>query len=142
MTLEAWVRPSALGASAWRCLLFKEQTGNMVYSLYAHQGAAPLAQVFVGSTERNVVGTSALALNAWSHLAATYDGSSLRLYVNGVLVQSLAVSGAIPTSTGVLHLGGNAVWGERFAGLLDDVRIYNRALSGTQIQTDMNTAVP
>jgi hypothetical protein len=142
MTLEAWVRPSALGASAWRCLLFKEQTGNMVYSLYAHQGAAPLAQVFVGSTERNVVGTSALALNAWSHLAATYDGSSLRLYVNGVLVQSLAVSGAIPTSTGVLHLGGNAVWGERFAGLLDDVRIYNRALTGTQIQTDMNTAVP
>jgi hypothetical protein len=114
----------------------------MVYSLYAHQGTAPLAQVFIGSTERNAVGTSALTLNGWSHLAATYDGSSLRLYVNGVLVQTLAVAGAMPASTGVLHMGGNAVWNEPYAGLLDDVRIYNRALSGTELQTDMNTAVP
>jgi hypothetical protein len=142
MTLEAWVKPSALGATAWRCVLFKEQTANMVYSLYAHQGTAPLAQVFVGSAERNAVGTSALTLNGWSHLAATYDGSSLKLYVNGGLVQTLAVAGSILTSTGVLHMGGNAVWNERYAGLLDDVRIYNRALNGTEIMTDMNTAVP
>jgi hypothetical protein len=38
-------------------------------------------------------------------------------------------------------LGGNLVWGEYFAGRLDDVRIYSRALSASEIQTDMNTAV-
>jgi hypothetical protein len=41
----------------------------------------------------------------------------------------------------LLHIGGNAVWGEYFAGLIDNVRIYNRALTVGQIQTDMNAPV-
>jgi hypothetical protein len=44
-------------------------------------------------------------------------------------------------STGPLKLGGNAIWGEWFAGLMDDVRIYNRALTPTEIQGDMGTRV-
>jgi hypothetical protein len=46
------------------------------------------------------------------------------------------------TSTGALRIGGNAVWGnEYFAGLIDEVRIYNRALSAAEVQSDMNTPV-
>jgi hypothetical protein len=41
----------------------------------------------------------------------------------------------------VLRIGGNGVWPEWFAGLIDEVRVYNRALSGTEIQSDMNTAI-
>ena len=44
-------------------------------------------------------------------------------------------------STGALRIGGNATWGEWFGGLIDDVRIYRRALSAAEIQTDMNAAV-
>ena len=66
----------------------------------------PLGEVFIGS-ERNATGTAALPLNAWSHLATTYDGSFVRLYVNGVLASSTAVTGAMAASTGVLDLGGN-----------------------------------
>jgi hypothetical protein len=113
----------------------------MVYSLYANQDSGrPLGQVWLGS-ERNVVGSAGLVLNAWSHLASTFDGSTLRLYVNGGLVSSTAVSGSLAASTGVLRIGGNGVWPEWFAGLIDEVRVYNRALSGTEIQSDMNTAV-
>jgi hypothetical protein len=109
--------------------------------LYANQDATrPLGQVFIGS-ERNAVGSAALALNAWSHLAATYDGSNLRLYVNGALVSTAAVTGSMAASTGVLRLGGNSVWSEWYAGLIDEVRVYNRALTQAQIQTDMNTPV-
>jgi len=43
------------------------------------------------------------------------------------------------SSTGALRIGGNNVWGEYFQGLVDEVRIYNRALSPAEIQTDMNT---
>ena len=139
MTLEAWVRPSALGG--WRTVVFKERPGGVVYGLFADQaGSRPSGQVFIGS-ERNAVGTAALPLNAWTHLATTYDGSWLRLYVNGSLASSLAVSGAMAASTGVLHLGGNSVWGEWFNGLIDEVRIYDRALSGSEVQQDMATAV-
>ena len=44
-------------------------------------------------------------------------------------------------STGPLKLGGNGIWSEWFAGSMDDVRIYNRALSATEIQGDMTTPV-
>ena len=49
-------------------------------------------------------GTAALPLNTWTHLAATYDGTTLRLYVNGTQVGSRAVASPLLTSTGVLRL--------------------------------------
>jgi hypothetical protein len=140
LTLEAWVRPTALG-TAWRTVVFKERSGGMVYSLYANQDTGrPVGQLWLTS-ERNAVGSAGLALNAWSHLASTYDGSNLRLYVNGALVSTTPVSGSLAASTGVLRIGGNGVWPEWFAGLIDEVRVYNRALSASEIQSDMNTAV-
>ena len=39
------------------------------------------------------------------------------------------------------RIGGNSIWGEWFAGLIDDVRVYNRALTSAQIQSDMNVGV-
>src|SRR5262249_50236266 len=91
-------------------------------------------------TTYEAIGSSQVALNTWTHLAATYDGSALRYYVNGTLTDSQNHTGQINTSTGALRIGGNSVWGEDFKGLIDEVRIYNRALSAAEIQADMNTA--
>jgi hypothetical protein len=141
MTLEAWVYPTVL--SGWRTVTMKETTGGLVYALYAHDNAPwPAAYIRVGGIEVEVTGVSALPLNAWTYLATTYDGLTLRLYVNGIEVGSRTVSGAIQTSTGRLRVGGNAVWGEWFAGRIDEVRIYNRALSSGEIQAYMTTPVP
>ena len=49
-----------------------------------------------------------------------------------------AVPNPLVTSTGVLRIGGNNVWGEFFAGRIDEVRLYNRALTVGEINTDMN----
>ena len=103
-------------------------------------GGRPLGQIDVGG-ERNAVGSAALPLNAWSHLAATFDGAVVRLFVNGVQVGSLGFSGSMAASTGCVAVGGNSVWGEWFAGLIDEVRVYNRALSASEIQQDMQTPV-
>ena len=85
--------------------------GGVVYGLYADQAAGrPLGQVFIGS-ERSAIGTSALPLNAWSHLATTFDGSVVRLYVNGVLASSTSVTGAMTASTGVLRSAATASGG-------------------------------
>src|SRR5262249_7873765 len=99
------------------------------------------AYVNLSGSDRSVLGTSALPLNTWSHLAETYDGSSLKLYVNGVLVSSRALTGSITTSGSPLRIGGNSVWGEYFNGLIDEVRVYNRALSQGEVQADLNTPV-
>jgi hypothetical protein len=87
-------------------------------------------------------GTSAVPLNTWTHLAVTYDNATLRLFVNGVQVGSSAAAGPLLTSTGVLRIGGNGIWGEFFQGRIDDIRVYGRALSAVEIQSDMNAAVP
>ncbi len=135
LTLEAWVKPTSL--SAWRCVLFKEQAGGMVYSLYASQASGlPVGQVNIAG-ERNALGAGGLPLGTWSHLAVTYDGTTLRLYVNGSPAGSLAVGGAVPASSGPLRIGGNSIWGEWFAGSIDSVRVYNRALSQAEVQADL-----
>ena len=137
MTLEAWVLPRALG-SAWRTVVLKEQTGNYAYGLYANTGTGrPSANVVSGVTDHDLRGPAALPLDTWVHVAATYDAANLRLYVNGTLAASEAATGSISTSTGALRIGGNNLWPEFFQGRIDEVRIYNRALTQSQIQSDM-----
>jgi hypothetical protein len=91
--------------------------------------------------ERPVPGANPLPLNEWSHVAVTYDGASMRLSVNGAEVASLAQTGPIGSAPGVLRIGGNSVWGEYFSGLIDEVRVYNRALSAAEILTDRDRPV-
>ena len=95
---------------------------------------------FLGG-ERNAVGPAAIPMNAWTHLAVTYDGTTVRLYVNGAASGTAAFTGSIPASTGVLRIGGNSIWGEWYKGSLDELRLYNRALSPAEIQADMNRPV-
>ena len=140
MTLEAWVRPTA--ATGWRSVILKEGTGILSYALYsANDASRPGGFVHNGSADVSVLGTAAVPLNAWTHLGVTYDGSALRFYTNGVLVKTVTGVSSIATTTGGLKIGGNSVWGEYFKGLIDDVRIYNRALSAAEMQTDMNTGI-
>ena len=139
MTLEAWVNPA--GLSGWRTAIMKESTG-LSYALYANDNSPnPAVTVRIGTADRSAAGTSQLPLNTWTHLAATYDGAQLRLYVNGVQAGSRAQTGNMVVSTGPLRIGGNAVWTEFFSGLIDEVRVYNRALSAAEILADMNAAV-
>jgi hypothetical protein len=140
MTLEAWIETSA-SPTDWQALIFKEMPSDTAYYLYrSGYSDAPVGGMY-SSGEQSIVASNNLTLNTWMHLAFTYDGSTERLYVNGVLVASQAKTGAVQSSTGVLHIGGDSVWGEFFQGLIDEVRIYNRALSASEIQTDMNSPI-
>jgi hypothetical protein len=140
MTMEAWVRPSALG-SAWRTVMLKEQPNDLIYALYGGDNVGRPATHIFTNADRGVSGTAGVALDTWTHLASTYDGATLRLYVNGTQVATRAITGSIRASTGALRIGGNNVWGEWFAGLIDEVRLYNRALTATELQADMTRPV-
>jgi large repetitive protein len=141
MTLEAWVKPAS-PTTGWRTVVFKETSGGLSYDLTAYNnGGPPAVGINTGGGDIATLGTAPLAVNVWSHLAATYDGGTLKLYVNGVLASSKAVTGALVSSTGPLRIGGNAIWGEYFSGLVDDVRIYDRALTAAEIAADQSTPV-
>jgi hypothetical protein len=139
MTLEAWVKPTT--NVGWRTAILKERgTNDLLYALYTSNGSKPRTENFTG-VENTAAGTTALPLNAWSHIASTYDGANLRFYVNGTLVTTKATTGAMPNTANPLRIGGNAIWGEYFSGLIDEVRVYNRALTATEITADMNAKV-
>ena len=95
----------------------------------------------IGGSRQRVSRRARSATNAWSHLAVTYDGSNLSLYVNGNRISRKKVSGTITRSSSPLQIGGDSVYGQNFAGTIDEVRIYNIALSASAIQNDMQTAL-
>jgi uncharacterized repeat protein (TIGR02543 family) len=140
-TVSVWVRspapPSSAGASG---PVHREKNFQINWN---HPNST-----FRGAAGVRVNGTwyaasfGTLAANTWYHLAATYDGERLRTYRNGVLVTSnTAPSGTPNTESATLKLGRHAAAAQYFNGTIDDVRIYNRALSQSEIQGDMNSVL-
>ena len=139
MTLEAWVRPTA--ATNWRTVVFKEAAGGLSYGLYSNNDV-DRPHVHIGNNgETGVDGNREIDPGQWTHLAATYDGNILKLFVNGTQVGSKAMSGDLSSAEGMLMIGANTVWGEQFRGLIDEVRVYNRPLSSDEIAADMDIPV-
>ena len=85
-------------------------------------------------------------LNVWSHVAVTYNGAEVKTYLNGVLVQTVAASGPIQPRTTQLRIGGRqymdtiAGFRQNFDGRIDDVRIYDLALSGAGVTSLYDSA--
>ncbi|MDA0182419.1 LamG domain-containing protein [Solirubrobacter phytolaccae] len=142
-TLEAWVYPTSLSGSQYRSVIFKEDGANsrQAYSLYASEGAShPTAEVGdpLSSGVERIIGSQTIAANTWTHIAATYDGTALKVFKNGVEIGAQALTGTLPTSSSPLRIGGNMIyWNEWFEGHIDEVAVYDRALSAAEIAADM-----
>ena len=137
MTLSAWIQPT-VSQSGWRTILQRETDAYHLNSSTSTP-MRPAGGGTFGTSTPIVVGPTANPVNTWTHVALTYDGTILRLYVNGTQVATNNVTGAIQSTTNPLSIGGNAPYGEHFQGLIDEVRVYNRALAQTDIQADMNS---
>ena len=89
-----------------------------------------------GSTSTLVAGSGTLELGVWTHAVATYDGSAMRIYKDGVLVGSVGKSGSVSADPGVpAWIGRNPDGYGPWDGIIDEVRIYERALSQDEIAT-------
>ena len=128
ITLSAWVYP--LDWNGNRRVLQKGNGDNQ-YRLLAENGDLVWDISNVGRLE-----TALPAANEWFHLAATYDGSRMRIFVNGLIVAAQDETGAIPVTGDPIYLGTKtpgSVAGDHFNGSLDDLRLYNRALDSGEI---------
>jgi hypothetical protein len=139
MTLEAWVNPGHV-SSVWRDVIYKADDNYYLEGTSGNQSVPGDGGTF-GSSDVVLYGTAALLVSTWTHLAATYDGTTMRLYVNGVQVASQPQTGMIAASTSPLQIGGDNIYFQFFQGTIDEVRVYNVALTAAQIQSDMNTPV-
>jgi hypothetical protein len=150
MTWSAWVKATAdpaddgqivaksNDASGWQ-LKTSPDTGPRTFGTAVSSGS--------GRVQR--YSTTVRSLNVWYYVAGVYNAAArtLDIYVNGVLNNGI-LTGSIPASQ--VNAPVNAYIGKRtslygggfcFNGIIDDVRIYNRALSQAEIQADMNTPV-
>jgi len=132
-TFSAWVNPVSTFTD-FRSILVK----NYKYFLYASGAGycgdgSPLGG-FSEVTNQTVCQPSPLPANAWTYLALSYNGSTLTLYRDGIPVATSNATGALSATTGTLQIGASQ-FGEYFQGLIDEVRIYKRALTDTEIQT-------
>jgi hypothetical protein len=141
LTLSAWVKPDNL--ANWRTVVMKNLAagGGAPYGLYASDGSVPAGWLTTSGGPLSAKGSTALPNSTWSNVALTYDGSTATVYVNGAKAGELAVTGDTSDDGGALTIGGNTIWNEFFSGQIDEVRVYNRALTGAELQTDMNTPI-
>ncbi|MEX0679219.1 MAG: PQQ-dependent sugar dehydrogenase [Pirellulales bacterium] len=142
MTLEAWVKPSTI-SPVFRDVIYKGADDD-VYFLDATStnNGRPAGGMANSPPFLEVYGTAPLVADTWAHLALTYDLVNLRLYVNGTPVATTPGTDAIVASDKLLQIGGATFYMRYFDGLIDEVRIYDGALSETEVQTDMNTPIP
>lgn len=138
-TLEAWVFPISYGGNA-KGILTKGLSA-MKFSMFISSGRLNL---FTNGITRLVSRSSnTIPLNEWTHVAATYNSSTslFSIYINGTLDTSATIAGAAPTSiTDSLFIGKSAST-TPFSGNLDEVRIWNKALSNADINKYKHTSL-
>ena len=92
------------------------------------------ANFYGNSTSNYIVGKTIMTDNQWHHVAGVYDGSSEILYIDGVEEARIASTGQIDTSAEPFWIGNEPINKNRWwGGALDDVRLYNRALSDAEM---------
>jgi len=134
ITIGVWVKRTGT-PSAFAGIVAKENTDLGVgYGIIYAGTANPAYRSRIGGLWRSLI-FAEFPLNTWRYVVATYDGSFMRVYLDGIFSVSQAASGSIATNTFPLSIGRQERAGSFFAGLIDDVRIYSRALTASEIQT-------
>src|SRR5262249_2733922 len=127
--------------AAWRDVIYKGNDNYYVMATTDQSSGVPGAGGTFGGSTANAFGTAVLPVNSWTFLAVTYDGATIRFYVNGSLVASQAKTGAVPGSVNPLQIGGDSIGGQYFSGLIDQIRIYSTPLAVADIKTDMTAPI-
>lgn len=133
ITVIAWVRWDS--NDSWSAIAMKTSSGSWTngYGLYAHSNGT--VNFYVTRWNQNRASASFAADGAWHHVAGTYDGSSVRIWVDGVEGTPDAYTGNITDAADSFEIGRGASNSYNFNGSIDDVRVYNRALTPTEVQT-------
>lgn len=144
VTIMCWARPTNLTAGTSRPLIGvwsgTDSTTSTQFALWAQRSDFSTSNVLQGNVRVDgglvAVNHTALTLNTWVHLALSFDGSNIRLFRNGVEVNTVSNTGSITGGTFnflVVPATTNAQ--------VDDVRVFNAALTAVEITAFMNDPV-
>lgn len=140
---NALLHPSAVSVEAWfyktadasfQRIVSGGAFPNNNWQLYAdNTGGLFFSVVDSVGSYHSVVSGLVIPLNTWAHAVGTWDGTTIKLYVNGVLRQSVPGSITMLTGSGGMGIGGDANGGNPWNGRIDEAALYNYALSAAQV---------
>ena len=138
VTVSAWIRLSAVGIDQKIAGNQDNLTGGYKLGVFTNDLVEfeIRTSANAGTLNRGVTGGTTLAAGTWYHVAGVYsEGNCIRTYVNGLLDRELATTQILGSSTGTLKMGCEpfTTTAALFNGRIDEVRIYNRALSGVEV---------
>ncbi len=133
LTLEAWIKPSSLtGPRAIIC----NHTGGSTQFVFQQINSS--LEFFCTAAPSVITAANTLTLNVWQHIAAVFNGTSYRIYINGNLSASSSfAANTIPNPSQQVPRIGADGFNQYFAGDMDEVRIWNRPLCQGEIQNNM-----
>lgn len=144
LTLEAWVNPETFKGETWQgSVLLKDYTGGagQDYGYGLRCGGQGQFDVVLGGGNWQELKSpsNSISLNVWTHIAATYDGTNIKLYANGEEVATRRVTFNIVSNANRIMIGESSGFpGRVFNGKIDEVRIWNVARSSDEIKNYMN----
>ena len=121
ITLSAWIKPTT-AITSQNFPMFIAKGINSDYMLFANSGTGT-ARLRLGSSFL-IDSVSTISTDVWTHIVGTYDGSNLKIYLNGSLDNTVSQSGAIPSTSGSLQIGA-ANTGNKFSGNITEASIFN-----------------
>jgi len=136
LTLMAWIKHGS--TLDHRCIIDKRDDVQDGYNLYI----SPSGNAWVRINDNTLTGTSDIDDDVWHHIACTYDGSTIRIYVDGVEENSDSIGSELLDTINSLRIGLERDNGFDFNGIIDDARIYNYALSTQEIAEIYNSTKP
>ena len=135
LTVEAWIKVSAFDKASQTII----SKGNTAWKLQRSASTNYLEFVCTGlTTNTTVTGDVNVNDGEWHHVAGVYNGSTLKLYIDGVEDNSVTATGSISTNEEDFTIGENAEQtGRQWEGFIDEVRIWNDARTASEISNNM-----
>jgi|GEM_PF-5128945 len=139
LSIELWCKPS--GFVTWGAMVMKASPNSWSNGYGIYLFGSELKFFPTGFGTQHSSGQN-LPFNQWSHVAATYDGTESKIYINGALVSTKSIGQPIPTNNFPMGVGGDPGFPSfNFRGALDEVRVWNKVLTQAEIQANMNCEI-
>lgn len=130
LTIEMWVKPYVPPAASTSLILL-DKSGSWVLILRDDLG---IDCTLSGSAPNVIVTSPAMEVGVWKHVACTFDGTTTRVYVDGTQSGTASTTAVLDTSYDPVRVGEDSPnGGQQFLGELDEVRLWNRALTAAEI---------